>query len=90
MVLGIPCRCGHSILGVQTSHTGEDGCLCKDPGIVDVKTGNAASTGQLIGRYLAYYVSLLPFGLGFIWVAFDERKQGWHDKLAGTGKEPRA
>jgi len=52
--------------------------------IVDVKTGNAASTGQLIGRYLAYYLFLLPFGLGFIWVAFNERKQGWHDKLAGT------
>lgn len=52
--------------------------------IVDAKTGNAASTGQLIGRYLAYYVSMLPLGLGFIWVAFDARKQGWHDKLAGT------
>lgn len=52
--------------------------------IVDAKTGNAASTGQLIGRYLAYYVSLLPFCLGLIWVAFDKRKQGWHDKLAGT------
>ena len=63
--------------------------------IVDVKTGNAASTGQLIGRYLAYYLSLLPLGLGFIWVAFDDRKQGWHDKLAGTvvvrkkNREPR-
>jgi uncharacterized RDD family membrane protein YckC len=22
--------------------------------------------------------------LGFIWVAFDKRKQGWHDKIAGT------
>ena len=52
--------------------------------IVDAKTGNAASTGQLIGRYLAYYLSMIPLFLGFIWVAFDERKQGWHDKLAGT------
>lgn len=52
--------------------------------IVDAKTGNAASTGQLIGRYFAYYLSLIPLGLGFIWVAFDKRKQGWHDKLAGT------
>ncbi|WP_281556015.1 RDD family protein [Thalassomonas sp. RHCl1] len=52
--------------------------------IVDAKTGNAASTGQLIGRYFAYYLSLIPLGLGFIWIAFDERKQGWHDKLAGT------
>lgn len=52
--------------------------------IVDAKTGNAASTGQLIGRYLAYYVSLIPLGFGYFWVAFDARKQGWHDKLAGT------
>ena len=29
-------------------------------------------------------VSMLPLMLGFIWVAFDARKQGWHDKLANT------
>jgi uncharacterized RDD family membrane protein YckC len=22
--------------------------------------------------------------MGLLWVAFDPRKQGWHDKLAGT------
>ena len=52
--------------------------------IVDAKTGDKPSTGQFIGRYLGYYVSMLPLFLGFIWVAFDKRKQGWHDKLAGT------
>jgi uncharacterized RDD family membrane protein YckC len=52
--------------------------------IVDAQTGNAANQTQLIGRYLAYYLSAIPLGLGFIWVAFDERKQGWHDKLSGT------
>jgi len=52
--------------------------------IVDAKTGAKPSTGQLIGRYLGYYVSTIPFFLGLIWVAFDPRKQGWHDKLAGT------
>ena len=35
-------------------------------------------------RYLGYYVSAIPFGLGLLWVAFDPRKQGWHDKMAGT------
>jgi uncharacterized RDD family membrane protein YckC len=29
-------------------------------------------------------VSIIPFGLGLLWVAFDSRKQGWHDKLAHT------
>jgi len=52
--------------------------------IVDATTGNPPSTGQCVGRYLAYYVSIIPLGLGLIWVAFDKRKQGWHDKLAGT------
>jgi uncharacterized RDD family membrane protein YckC len=52
--------------------------------IVDAKTGGKASTGQLIGRYLAYYVSILPLMLGIIWVGIDPKKQGFHDKLAGT------
>ncbi|MEO8311025.1 MAG: RDD family protein [Caldimonas sp.] len=52
--------------------------------VVDAKTGATLSPGQAIGRYLAYYVSTIPLCLGFFWVAFDRRKQGWHDKLAGT------
>jgi uncharacterized RDD family membrane protein YckC len=52
--------------------------------IVDAKTGGPLSTGQAIGRYLGYYLSIFGLFLGFIWVAFDARKQGWHDKLAGT------
>jgi uncharacterized RDD family membrane protein YckC len=52
--------------------------------IVDASTGNAPTTGQLVGRYFAYYLSIIVVFLGFIWVAFDDRKQGWHDKLAGT------
>ena len=42
------------------------------------------STARLVGRFLAYFVSILPAFLGFLWIAFDKRKQGWHDKLAGT------
>jgi uncharacterized RDD family membrane protein YckC len=52
--------------------------------IVDARTGNSLTVRQSIGRYLGYFVSTIPFGLGLIWVAFDPRKQGWHDKLAGT------
>ena len=52
--------------------------------IVDAKTGQKASNRQLIGRYLAYCISIIPLGLGLIWVGIDQRKQGWHDKLAGT------
>jgi len=52
--------------------------------IVDANTGNNPSTTQLIVRYLGYFVSLIPLGLGIFWVGFDARKQGWHDKLART------
>ncbi|HAI68321.1 MAG TPA: RDD family protein [Gammaproteobacteria bacterium] len=52
--------------------------------IVDANTGEKPSIKQLLGRYFAYIISMLPLGLGCIWVAFDKRKQGWHDKLAGT------
>jgi uncharacterized RDD family membrane protein YckC len=52
--------------------------------IVDANTGNHPTTRQLIVRYLGYYVSTIGLMLGFVWVAFDPRKQGWHDKIAGT------
>lgn len=52
--------------------------------IVDAATGNPPSVAQSIGRYFAYILSTLPLFLGFIWVGFDKKKQGWHDKLAGT------
>ena len=52
--------------------------------IVDARTGGKPTTKQLIIRYLGYYVAMLPLFIGIVWVAFDPRKQGWHDKLAGT------
>lgn len=52
--------------------------------IVDAGSGAEPGTGQWLVRYLGYYLSALGLCLGFVWVAFDARKQGWHDKLAGT------
>ncbi len=52
--------------------------------IVDAKTGATPATGKLVLRYVAYVVSMLPLGLGFLWIAVDRRKQGFHDKIAGT------
>jgi uncharacterized RDD family membrane protein YckC len=37
-----------------------------------------------IVRALSAFLSLVVAGLGFIWVAFDDEKQSWHDKIAGT------
>ena len=52
--------------------------------IVDAKTGGPASAGKLILRYVGYFVAMIPLMLGILWVAWDPRKQGWHDKIAGT------
>lgn len=35
-------------------------------------------------RCLGYIVSAMFFFIGFIWIAFDSRKQGLHDKIADT------
>lgn len=52
--------------------------------VVDAQTGNTITVGQAMLRYLGYFIAMIPLGLGIFWVAFDSRKQGWHDKLAGT------
>lgn len=52
--------------------------------IIDERSGGKLSVGQSIGRYLAYFISMLPLMLGIFWVAFDKKKQGWHDKISGT------
>ena len=52
--------------------------------IVDEDSLGKPDPWQWIVRYLGYYVSLLVLGIGFLWVAWDPRKQGFHDKLART------
>ena len=37
-----------------------------------------------IVRALSCFLSLAVAGLGFIWIAIDDEKQSWHDKIAGT------
>ena len=46
--------------------------------------GTPISFGIAFLRAVGYLVSGALFNLGFIWAAFDKRKQGWHDKIAGT------
>ncbi len=52
--------------------------------IVDATTLEPVSPARLVVRYLGYFPGILALGVGFLWIAFDRRKQGWHDKLAGT------
>ena len=52
--------------------------------IVDAHTGKKPSLRQCLMRLLGCYLSVLLLGLGFLWIAIDRKKQGLHDKLAGT------
>jgi uncharacterized RDD family membrane protein YckC len=46
--------------------------------------GKRISFLQAIIRYLGYLLSTLALFLGFGWILIDNRRQGWHDKLART------
>ena len=63
---------------------GTPGKLLLSCHVVDAKTGAPLRLGQSVLRYFAYIVSTLPFCLGFAWIAWDKRKQGFHDKIAKT------
>ncbi len=52
--------------------------------VVDMNTGMPISFTQSIIRYIGYFVSIIPLGFGFLWVVFDSKKQGFHDKIAKT------
>lgn len=52
--------------------------------VVDAKTGNPLTLKQSLLRYFGYFVSTIPLGLGLFWVGWDKKKQGWHDKMAGS------
>lgn len=50
------------------------------------KTDETKPIGYLksFARYIGHYVNLLTFLIGYLWIIFDKRKQGFHDKIAGT------
>ncbi|EAS43053.1 RDD family protein [Photobacterium profundum] len=52
--------------------------------IVDADTGKRPTTKQYIIRYFGYFISTIPLCLGLMWVGWDNKKQGWHDKIAKT------
>ena len=42
--------------------------------------GPAAIPREMIGRF----ISAMAVGIGLAWMVFDPKRQGWHDKIAGT------
>jgi uncharacterized RDD family membrane protein YckC len=52
--------------------------------VVNAISGDRIDIGKAVIRYVGFVISAIPFALGLIWAGFDPRKQGWHDKIAGT------
>lgn len=52
--------------------------------VLDAATLQPPRPGAAAIRWIGLEISLLVFCIGVIWVAFDGRKQGWMDKMAGT------
>ena len=52
--------------------------------IVDADTVRNISIGKAIARYLSYFISAIGLLIGYIWIGFDPKKQGWHDHIART------
>ncbi|HVS83751.1 MAG TPA: RDD family protein [Pyrinomonadaceae bacterium] len=46
--------------------------------------GRRISFGRATGRHFSKILSGLILGIGFIMIAFSEKKQGLHDQIAGT------
>lgn len=59
---------GKSIMGLQ---------------VVPLKGGRIGVLRATL-RYLGYIVSIIPLFFGFVWILFSRKRQGWHDKIAGT------
>jgi uncharacterized RDD family membrane protein YckC len=51
---------------------------------VDAATGQPIGGGRAIGRYFARILSAIPCYLGYLWAAWDERKQTFHDKIVNS------
>jgi uncharacterized RDD family membrane protein YckC len=52
--------------------------------VVDANTGQPITLGKALLRWIGLVLSFAVCLIGVIWVAFDGRKQGWMDKIAGT------
>ena len=52
--------------------------------IVDADTEQNMTTKQILVRSVGYIFSSAVFALGIIWISFNKRRQGWHDKMANT------
>jgi len=52
--------------------------------VVGVSKEKVSLWKSILREVVGKFVSMLVFGLGFVWALFDSKKQAWHDKIART------
>lgn len=60
------------------------GMMLTNTRVVDATSLKSATGRQALLRAIGYFVALLPFGAGFLWLLVDRRRRGLHDYLSGT------
>ena len=71
-------------VGLWTYMSGTIGQRIFGMRVVDATSGQPIGLGKAVIRWLGLLLSIFVCFIGVIWVAFDSRKQGWMDKIAGT------
>ena len=51
---------------------------------VVTRDGRGLSLARSTVRLFGYALSTLFYGLGYLWIAIDNRREAWHDKIART------
>lgn len=46
--------------------------------------GHPLKSAQSFGRNFSKIISVIPLGIGFIWILFDKKRRGWHDIISKT------
>lgn len=71
-------------IALWVRYQGTPGKLLLGCQVVDANSGEPMSYRQAVVRFLGYFVSAMTLFVGFLWIGWDKRKQGFHDKMANT------
>jgi len=52
--------------------------------VLDENTQQHVNVGSSLIRYIGYFPAMMVLFIGIFWIAFDKKKKGWHDHMAGT------
>lgn len=52
--------------------------------VVDAQGDRPGLGGAALREVLGKLISTIVLYVGFLWIAWDKQKQGWHDRIAGT------